>query len=77
MVLPLLPEQILFEPPQSGGGGGGRGGGVIQAVRLVGGRGGGGVQTGRRSPRVMMPPGNSLLLNPNTLYTYWMFIKRL
>lgn len=35
VLLPLLPEQILPQPPESGGGRR-RGGGVVQALGLVG-----------------------------------------
>jgi len=53
VVLPLLPEQVLFEAPQPGGGR--RGGGVVEALGLVGGRRGQ-AQTGRRRSRMMVPP---------------------
>ena len=55
VLLPLLPEQILPQPPESGGGRR-RGGGVVQALGLVG-RWWSWAQTRRRGPRVVMPPG--------------------
>ena len=70
LVLPLLPEQILFEPPQPRGG---RRDCVVQALRLVwwgGGRG----EAGGGSPRVVVPPTANcktftfLQLNINTIY---------
>ena len=63
-MLPLLPEQVLFEPSQPGGGR--RGGGVVEALGLVGGRRGQ-AQTGRRRPGVMVPPGKTLIMKNTEL----------